>query len=457
MNDPIRFAVLGAGGRGREAYGSWILRNPDRARVVAVADPVAARREEFVRAGGGRGFGDWRELLAAIPEIGVDAAIVALPDHLHVEPAVQLLELGIPTLLEKPVATQVDELEALATQYARADTPVTVGHVLRFTLFWQTVHAALNSGTIGEIVTLEIRENIGFWHFAHSYVRGNWRNTAQSSPMVLAKTCHDLDLIRWLLGSPPRTISSAGSLKYFTAANAPAGAPDYCVEGCPAAQSCPFYAPRYYVDALKDVHGVPVTLLTSDTSAAGRTAALSHSNYGRCVFKSDNDVVDHQQTLMEFSEGVTATLTASAFTPENTRHVTVTGTKGQLAGHMDDGRVVLDLFSPAADIPASLRHFETGRTRRGPLRHESIELTALPESSNHGDHRGHAGGDDGLMEEFVGGLERGELRDRPELSLNVALDSHYMAFAAEESRLSGRTIDFEEWLRAHRRHREKTA
>lgn len=450
MSKPLRFAILGMGGRGREAYGSWIRRHPQRAVVVGIADPVAARREAPELPDAER-FADWRDLIDALPRLGADAAVVALPDHLHVEPMRELLRLGLPTLLEKPIAPTLDSLEELVGEIGHTDqVAVTVGHVLRFTTFWRTIHELISAGTIGQIATMEIRENIGFWHFAHSYVRGNWRNTAESSPMVLAKTCHDLDLIRWLMGSAPETVASSGSLLHFRAENAPAGAPAFCLDGCPAADVCPFYAPRYYVEALKDVHGIPVTLVTSDTSVEGRLEALRHSDYGRCVYHSDNDVADHQSTVMSFADGATATLTASAFTPENTRHVTITGSRGQIEGHMDSGRITVDLFSPSSRLPDSTARFEVGRTRRGKVGHESIELQTRPDRDNLGDHRGHAGGDDALMEQFVAALERGDLADTEALSVHAALDSHLMAFAAEESRLSGQTINFRDWL-AHRR------
>lgn len=447
----MRFVVFGAGGRGREAYGSWILRHPERASIVGVADADPTRRDSFAAAAGAEAYADWRELMSALPRLRPDAAIVALPDHLHVEPARALMELGIPTLLEKPIAPHLDELQDLYATHRRTGVPVTVGHVLRFTPFWQRVKDVLDAGLLGEIVTLEIRENIGFWHFAHSFVRGNWRRRDRSSPMVLAKTCHDLDLIRWLMDAAPRSVSSTGSLKYFTPAHAPKGAPEFCIEGCPAADNCPFYAPRYYMDALSEVHGVPVTLVTSDTSPEGRLAALHTSPYGRCVFRTDNDVADHQITWLDFQGGATASLVASGLTAENTRHLNITGTLGQLAGHMDDGTIVLDLFSPTAELPEQLQHLEVERKQRGPLGHTSITLQSRPERVATGDHRGHAGGDDALMDTFVTALENGNHHTQPNLSLEMALDSHYMAFAAEESRLTRRTIDFSTWLTDRRR------
>lgn len=445
MTTPLRFAVLGLGGRGREAYGSWIVRHPDRATIVAAADPV---RERFgPELDGAAHFSDWRDLVDALPELAVDAVIVALPDHLHVAAMREVLKYGAPILLEKPIAPSLEQLQEFVAELdGYPPVPIAVGHVLRFTPFWTTIGRLLRSGALGEIVTLEVRENIGFWHFAHSYVRGNWRSQAESSPMALAKTCHDLDLIRWLMGARPETISSAGSLQYFRAENRPEGAPSHCVEGCPVAADCPFYAPRYYVDALSDVHGIPVTLVTHDTSEAGRLRALATSDYGRCVFACDNDVADHQATVMGFAGGQTASLVASAFTAENTRHVSISCTAGQLMGHMESGRITVDLFSPTADLPESLRRHEVARTTRGPLNHRSIELRSVVDGDTLRDHRGHAGGDDGLMEHFVSALESGTSSDG--MVIETALDSHYMAFAAEEARQSATTLDFDAWMAA---------
>lgn len=434
---PLRIGVLGAGGRGREAYGSWVLRHPERTRLVAVADPDPDRRGEFAgRASGAREYEDWTALVGDLEELALDAAIVALPDRLHVEPAIALMAHSVPILLEKPAASRADELEQLAGAVERLGGRVVVGHVLRFTPFWRSVASVVFSGAIGRLMTVDLRENIGFWHFAHSYVRGNWKRSADSSPMVLAKTCHDLDIIRWLAGEAPTSVFSVGELSYFRPENAPAGAPEFCIQGCPVADSCPFYAPRYYAEALHEVHGVPVTLLTADTSPEGRREALGRSDYGRCVFRSGNDVADHQQTALGFPSGMTATLTASAFTGDNSRHVSLTGTAGQIIGHMDEGRIEIDLFSPLGTLPElPLASLVEERTRP-PLGHRSVVLTARPPGVAAGDHRGHAGGDDGLMEEFVNALETGVWSD--DLAFSTALDSHRIAFAAEDSRRAGR-------------------
>ncbi|GAA5205235.1 Gfo/Idh/MocA family protein [Microbacterium kyungheense] len=445
MTRQQRLVVIGAGGRGRDAYGRWAIEHPDRARIVAVADVSPERRAALAaEAGGAAQYGDWCDVVADLAALRVDGVVIAVPDALHVDVAIAVAEAGVPFLLEKPAAPTLDELTRLARHAATGSSRLAVGHVLRFTPFWRSVKRILESGAIGRPMTLEVRENIGFWHFAHSYVRGNWRSTAQAGPMVLTKTSHDLDLIRWIAGAAPESVYSIGELTWFRPENAPPGAPDFCLDGCPVAASCPFYAPRYYIDALAGVSGHPVHLLGADTSPAGRLAALRTGDYGRCVYRSDNDVADHQQTTMMFPGGLTATLTASAFTAENTRNVAITGSAGQLTGHMESGEIVVDLFSPTATLPDDLPLASHTMHAKPPMGHERHTLRVTMPNADLGDHAGHAGGDAALMAEFVDALVAGTVGEG-ELSFATALDSHLIAFAAEESRLSGAPVDFAAW------------
>lgn len=441
---PMRIAVLGAGGRGSDAYGRWMLEHPDEATIIAVADPDASRRARLAGTGA-RLYADWRDLVADLGELAVDGVIIALPDALHTDAAVAVADAQVPFLLEKPAAPTLAELERLAVHVGDVSARLAIGHVLRFTPFWRTVQQICSSGAIGRLMTIDLRENIGFWHFAHSYVRGNWRDTSESSPMVLAKTSHDLDLIRWIARSAPATIYSVGSLGWFREENAPPGAPSHCLDGCPVAASCPYYAPRYYAEALADTHGHPVHLLGDDTSIPARIAALRTGDYGRCVYRSDNDAVDHQQTTMEFPDGLLATLTASAFTAENTRTLAITGSAGQLTGHMGDGAITVDLFSPEGELPAGLNPAAHEVVAMPPLGHTRHELRVGVPGKDIGDHAGHSGGDDGLTAAFVRGLAAGTV-GAGELSFHTALDSHLMAFAAEESRVTGSRVVFRDWV-----------
>ncbi|SDE46648.1 Gfo/Idh/MocA family protein [Glycomyces harbinensis] len=442
----IRLGILGAGARGSDTYGRWAIERPDRAAVAAVADPMAHRGDRLADAAGvpaDRRYPDWRDLVADADAIGLDAFVIALPDRLHLDAALAAVGTGLPILLEKPAATTPEALEALAAAARETKARIWVSHVMRYQPFWRTIRSIVDSGVIGRLVTIRAEENIGFWHYAHSYVRGNWRNLASSSPMVLAKTCHDLDVIRWFAGEAPASVASAGSLRYFRPEHAPEGAPDHCLDGCPAADSCPFYAPRYYVEALADTDGWPVALLGDDLTPEGRTEALRHGPYGRCVFHSDNDVVDHQQTVVAFPGGLTATLSTSAFTGQNTRTVRLTGTAGEIAGNLRTGVLEVDLFSPTAVLPVPPEAQVRRRFERPPMGHQVVELYSGPvDASGEPDHRGHSGGDEALVDAFITALSSPD-EHGASTSLEASLDSHRMAFAAERSRLEGRTIDWE--------------
>jgi predicted dehydrogenase len=439
----VRIAILGTGGRGAEAYGRWFVEHPDRSQVVAVAEPVTGRYDRFAdRAGvpAENRFAHWEDLLRDTHRLRLDAVVVALPDNDHLEPTVAATRLGLAVLLEKPMAPDEATLREMESRLSGLDHRIAVAHVLRETPFWRSVHQVVASGAVGDLVTIRIEENIGFWHFAHSYVRGNWASTPSSSPMVLAKTSHDLDLIRWLAGSAPQRVSSVGSLLHFHEGNAPDGAPTHCVKGCPVADTCPFFAPRYYVDALAHVDSWPVALLGDDVSPEGRMAALEHGPYGRCVYRSDNDVVDHQQTIFQFPGGLTASLTTSAFTGSNTRTFQITGTRGELSGQMQTGDLRLETFTPG---PHHLPDTAAGATQsvNGPLDHAVYQWRAVPPRSDDGDHRGHAGGDDALSERFVEGVASGDFDAHVTTTFATSLDSHWMAFAAERSRLASTVLE----------------
>lgn len=412
---PARIAVLGAGNRGADVYAEAIRRRPRRGRVVAVADPDEGARS---RLGARLGltpdalYRDGGALLRDVAEL--DAVIVATPDVDHVAPARQALARGLSVLLEKPIAPDLAGVRALAA--AGRDGDVTVAHVLRYTPFFKRLKALLDAGRLGRLVAVQHTENIGYWHFAHSYVRGNWRSQDGASPMLLAKACHDLDVLRWLAGAPCEAVASVGELTHFRPENAPEGATARCTEGCAVERRCPYSAVRIYLERFAGETGWPVSVV----APAGRPvmAALADGPYGRCVYRGDNDVVDHQLVQMRFVNGVAATLTVSAFTSENTRTVHLMGTHGEVRGHMGRGEL-------------ELRDFASGRTER----------LSVDAGGRHG------GGDDALVDDF---LERLALRragrgaGAPPTGLAGAVESHLMAFAAERARLEGRRVRLEE-------------
>jgi predicted dehydrogenase len=445
---PVELVLVGAGHRGAEVYAEYCLHHPGEARVVAVADPRPDRRAWVATRHAipdSRCFERPEELFAA-PKLA-DGVIIATPDRTHVDPAILAIEAGYDVLLEKPVSPERHQIERLRTTASSRPDAVTVAHVLRYTPFFTTIRRLLDDGAIGRLQGIEHTENIGFWHFAHSYVRGNWARSDASSPMILAKACHDLDLLRWLAGAPCEAVASFGERRHFRAEQAPDGAPDRCLDGCPIETSCPYHAGRFYLDQLGGWDGPPVSIVTDDPSPEGRLEALRRGPYGRCVYRCDNDVVDHQVTILRFANGVTATLTVTAFSDESTRVVRYVGSHGEIRGHLG-GDIEVVPFLPAPEIvrpsgapaPASAGGRPEGRpapaARRIRPDHGGVRAPV-------GAFVGHAGGDDALMHDFLARLRSrraGQPLRAARTSLVESLDSHLMAFAAEESRRTGRVV-----------------
>lgn len=412
--EPVRIAVIGAGVRGSQVYGQYALDFPFEAVVVAVAEPDQERRSLMATRHGiprESAFADWNDLLR-IPPVA-DAVLVTTQDRMHVDPVIRALERGYHVLVEKPLATTPVDIALLANAVDASDRIVAVGHVLRYTAFFLRIHQLISAGAIGRVMSIQHNENVGYRHFAHSYVRGNWANTTASSPMILAKSCHDLDILVWLAGSPTRQLSSFGSLSYFTEEHAPTGAPARCTDGCPHAASCPYYAPRIYLGSNTDW---PVSTIAVDTSLESRRRAVETGPYGRCVFHSDNDAVDHQVVSVEFENGVTAVFSMTAFNAEGNRTIKVMGTEGEIHGNMNKNEIRVTPFS--GDVE---RVFQVG-----PPQH------------------GHREGDYNLFRCFLQMVRSGNQRTN-RTSVDESLESHYMAFAAEESRRTGETISLPEF------------
>ncbi|WP_027286851.1 Gfo/Idh/MocA family protein [Ruania albidiflava] len=446
----VTLSLVGAGHRGAESYGDYCLRFPERARVVAVAEPDPVRMQQFVdahRIPPEGQFRTWEDLLAQ-PRLS-DALVVATPDQLRDGPVVTGARKGYALLVEKPFAPTEDQLDAMSAAITDSGAFVGVAHVLRYTPFYRTVKDLIDQGTVGRLIHIDQTEDIGYWHFAHSYVRGNWRRQDETTPMLLAKSCHDLDLLTWLIDEPATSVSSAGSLTHFTRQHAPAGAPARCTDGCPAAESCPFFAPRLYLDRMKNHPIWPVTAVTRDTSPEARLRALQEGPYGRCVYHCDNTQPDHQVVTINFPGGVIATLRIGAFTGSNTRTIRLLGSHGEISGRLDTGEIEVRRFLPAAgsgvqDWP---RWDRDALGRSGMPDDETWTISAGPgtdpdEAATGRESDGHAGGDDGLMHEFVEQVQQWKAGRGAALptELRDAERSHRIAFAAERSRHSGQTV-----------------
>ena len=390
-------------------YARWARRHPDRA--SAVAEPREARRARFAAEHGiaaGNTAGDRRQL-AACGKLA-DAVLICTQDRMHAGSAEAFAVLGYHILLEKPMAPDEAACRRIVAVVEKTGVMLAVGHVMRYTPYTRAVKAIVESGQLGDIMTVQHLEPVGFWHQAHSYVRGNWRRSDLAASMLLAKSCHDLDWLAWILGRAPLRVSSFGSLTHFTAANQPAAA-DRCVT-CPVEASCPYSAPRLYRGMLeRGEHGWPLSVVVEDFPAGALDEALRNGPYGRCVYACDNDVVDHQVVALEFDGATTATFTMTAFSKAAGRGTRLFGTRGELTG---DGQTirVYDFLSRAERV-----------------------ITPSPAGAMDAA-GGHGGGDAGLMDAFTGAVATGN-RELILSGPRESLASHVAVFAAERARLNG--------------------
>jgi predicted dehydrogenase len=422
MSQPgaVTAALIGAGHRGRFAYGGQALAHPERLRILAVAEPDAARRTAIAREhglGADALFADWRELLAR-PQLA-EAAIIATSDTLHVTPALAALARGYHLLLEKPIAPEAADCARVVEAAEKAGRMLQIGHVLRHTDFYRRVHEILASGRLGRIWQIDLREHVGAWHMAHSFVRGRFRNREVAAPLLLAKSCHDLDLLVWLAQARPARVASFGGLSGYTRARAPQGAPERCTQGCPVQASCAHDAVRFYLgpdDAI--AASWPWSDVSADPAREARRRALETGPYGRCVYRCDNDAVDHQVVAVEFEGGLTASFGVHGHAVHESRVLRITGEQGELRGVLERGEI--EIFGQG--------RFEPERER-------------LP-----GSPLGHFGGDAGLVAHFAGAVRSGA-REEMRAAGREALEGHLLGFAAERARAQGRVVEFDGFRR----------
>lgn len=422
---PLTFAAIGCGSRVR-TYTKLISALPDRYQVVAAADPKPDRLKmmrDLLPAGSLRTFASDRELLAAGKL--ADIMMIGTQDAFHVPPCLEAMRLGYDILLEKPVATNFQDVLQVEDEARRLGRRVLVCHVLRYTPFYTRVKALLDEGTIGEIVSVNATEGVGPFHQAHSYVRGHWSIVENSTPMIIAKCCHDLDILSWLIDAQCEQVASFGSLSYFNESHAPAGAPPRCTDGCPVAETCLYDAHRYLTDErhwLQWVFDGGV-----DAPDEEITQWLRTSSWGRCVYHCDNTAVDRQTVNMSFANHVTATLTMTAF--DSGRSLEIRGTRGVLLG----GNAVKRF----GDHDIAITPHQSGQT-------EYFDIGA-----EEGEYVGHGGGDAGLIE----ALDQEWAKPEPasmRSSLQRSVESHAMGFAAEEARLTGKIVRLEEFCKRHK-------
>lgn len=410
----IHAAVIGLGGRGRMLAG--LLRQHDDVAITAIADrdPVLCDRlGSDVGIADAARFAEGEDLIARAE---VDLVVVATPDHAHLGPTLAALERGRHVLLEKPMAPDLEACRTIVRAQRASGAFVAVCHGLRHQNGFERVRAMVREGRIGPLISIALTERIPFWHFAHSYVRGHAAEEARSGPMILTKSCHDLDWLCHLVGAPAERLWSSGGRSWFHANRAPAGAPARCTDGCAHEATCPYSALRCYVDTARR-SGWPAAMCSpTDHSREAHLAAMRNGPYGRCVWRCTNDVVDHQVVGLTFPGGISATFTVTGLSAGGGRLLRIHGGSGEIVYDQGLNRITCTTFA------------------RDETTTETVDL-----DDSHGQ-----GGDAGVVASLLDAIRHDD-GGRIAASAEAALRSHAMAFAAEHSRRSGQAVDLAPW------------
>lgn len=403
---PVRAILIGAGHRGT-IYANYALENPDELKIVGLAEPNENRREAFKKKhelNDEYVFKEWKEMLAK--NKFADGVIIATPDNMHTEPCLAALEKGYDILLEKPIAPTEEECRQILSKAIESNRIVAVCHVLRYSPYYRELKEVLDAGLIGKIISIQHMEPIEQVHMSHSYVRGKWHNSKATTPIILAKSSHDTDIIRWLVNSQVNDVHCFGNLNWFTTANAPEGSTERCTDGCAVEATCPYSALQIYLRDRQRLYDFDLPKNKSNWDEL-ILEKLKTTDYGRCVYRMDNDQPDHLTVNMLFKNGVTAAFSMEAHVSYEGRRTRIMGSQGDIAGNMET--FIMTDF----------------KTRK----QTAWEMKTDP----------HGGGDHYLVKDWVQAVYQ---QDKTLLSssIEVSIESHLMAFAAEKSRLN-RTIE----------------
>ncbi len=396
-------AIFGYGSRGKIYADNFTHLG---IKITAVCDLFENRRKMAEDAYGCKSFSSTEEFFGAGKL--ADVLVVATLDDQHFEPTIRALKDGYDVILEKPISFKEKECDEIARVSKQTGKSVTVCHVLRYTPFFLKIKELLDTGKFGRIFHIDLTENIGYYHYAHSFVRGPWRNKKTAAPIVLAKSCHDMDILTWLIGKKCTALSSFGDLSFFKKENAPENSAERCSE-CILKDSCEYSAFKIYLN--KDYEN------SSHLARHGRlggsdeeiiNSLSTDSPYGRCAFKCDNDVYDHQSVNMLFEGGVTAQFVLSAFSQKLARTIRIYCENGEIFGGMDKKKVHYYMF--------------------GDPEIKTFELSVTKDI-----YGSHGGGDIGLVKSFIDNYGKGTMSS----DIASSMQSHYMAFAAEKSSNAG--------------------
>lgn len=407
VKKPVTAITCGAGSRGN-VYGNYAVQYPDQLDIVGVAEPIPIRKQRYSTKHNipeSNQFNTWEDVFKR-PKFA-DAIIISTPDNLHYGPCMEALKMGYDVLLEKPISPSEKECRDILELAKKNNRIVAVCHVLRYAPYFIKLRELMNSGAIGEVISVQHLEPIEHTHMSHSYVRGNWHNSKATTPIILAKSCHDLDILKWMVNKPAERIQAFGDLKWFRKENAPAGSTARCSDGCAVEAECPYSALKQYY---RNRHRTYVFDMPDDKSKHGEhiLEKLKTTNYGRCVYKMENDQPDHYVCNIQFEGNITAAFSMEAFTSYEGRRTRVMGSMGDIVGDMSS---------------FTLTDFRTGKK------------TEWKQDTD-----GHGGGDWRLVADWIQAVDQ----QNPALltsTIDASIESHLMGFAAEKSRKENKVVE----------------
>lgn len=406
---PVSIVAIGAGNRTNK-YLEYVKQHPDKVKLVGVVELNDIRRKHIADCfslDASQCFVDYRDFFQHPVE--ADAVMICTPENMHFEPTMQAIERGYHILLEKPIAQTLEECMLIAQAARKHDVLVSVCHVLRYHPYFMKIKELVDSGELGNIISINHRTSVGLDRTAHGFVRGLWRKEAVTNPMLMSKCCHDIDFLLWLTKTPCRKLTSFGSLRWFKEKNAPEGSAARCVD-CKVESRCPFSA--------VDLYRVRRDWIANFDVPEGKTIdevieeQLRYGLYGRCVYRCDNDVVDHQIVSMEMESEVTINFSMDVFTVKDNRETHICLTEGEIDG--DETRLKVCRFRGAKE--------------------EVYDFSDLAHQPFH------AGADLNIVADFIDAIQ--ENRRNVVTSIEQSVESHRICFEAERSRKEQRTILF---------------
>lgn len=406
---PVSIVAIGAGNRTNK-YLEYVKQHPDKVKLVGVVELNDIRRKHIADCfslDASQCFVDYRDFFQHPVE--ADAVMICTPENMHFEPTMQAIERGYHILLEKPIAQTLEECMLIAQAARKHDVLVSVCHVLRYHPYFMKIKELVDSGELGNIISINHRTSVGLDRTAHGFVRGLWRKEAVTNPMLMSKCCHDIDFLLWLTKTPCRKLTSFGSLRWFKEKNAPEGSAARCVD-CKVESRCPFSA--------IDLYRVRRDWIANFDVPEGKTIdevieeQLRYGLYGRCVYRCDNDVVDHQIVSMEMESEVTINFSMDVFTVKDNRETHICLTEGEIDG--DETRLKVCRFRGAKE--------------------EVYDFSDLAHQPFH------AGADLNIVADFIDAIQKN--RRNVVTSIEQSVESHRICFEAERSRKEQRTILF---------------